>query len=52
MMTVAEMARLGGLARARKLSKVRREEIARKAGKAGGRARADKARKRAVEKTS
>jgi hypothetical protein len=32
--TITEMARLGGLARAKKLSKARRIEIARNAGKA------------------
>ena len=40
MMTVTEMARMGGHARARKLSKERRAEIARKAGKLGGKAKA------------
>jgi hypothetical protein len=40
MVTVTELARLGGLARAKKLTPERRTEIARKAGKAGGKARA------------
>jgi hypothetical protein len=39
-MTVAEMARLGGLARAAKLSPAERRESARKAGKASARKRA------------
>lgn len=45
MMTVVEMSRLGGLARARKLSPERRRAIARKAGKVGGRAKARNRRK-------
>jgi hypothetical protein len=43
-----ELARLGGKARARKLSKKRRRQIASLAGKAGGRGRPKK--KRAVKR--
>lgn len=35
-----DLARMGGIARAKKLTKTRRKEIARNAGKAGGRGRA------------
>jgi hypothetical protein len=38
-LTITEFARKGGLARAKKLSSKRRREIARKAGKLGGRPR-------------
>ena len=38
-----ELARMGGLARAKKLSKKRRREIAQMGGKAGGRGRKRKA---------
>lgn len=45
-MTVAEMARLGGIARAAKLSPAERQESARKAGKASARKRALKKKRR------
>lgn len=48
-LTVAELARIGGLARKEKLSPERRLEIARKAGKAAGRVHKAKAAKRKKE---
>lgn len=42
-MTLKQFARKGGYARAAKLSKAQREEIARKAGQASGKARKEKA---------
>lgn len=45
-LTLTEMGRRGGLARAKKLTKAQRVAIARKAGKAAGKARTEAARKR------
>lgn len=45
-MEVSEMARMGGIARAERLSAKRRQEIAKKAAKAAGIARTKKARQK------
>jgi hypothetical protein len=49
-MEVSEMARLGGIARAERLSAKRRHEIAKKASKAAAAARTRKARRKKQKK--